>query len=236
MRPFVTHWATFWSLARMEPLHPKSLSEGRRSALDSRELRTIPDWTLVGERAHVVQFYEDDSLLVELLSRFVGAALVTGDVAIVVATERHRTALADRLRMRGLDLAIPLAQRRYFPFDAATTLERFMRRGRPDPDLFDEFVDGLLADASKAAAGGRGRIAAFGEMVALLWAEGKIDAALQLEELWNKAAERYSFSLCCAYPMNGFLGNPHAAPFLKICAQHSHVFPAERRRSFAPAY
>ena len=58
----------------------------------------------------------------------------------------------------------------------------------------------------------------------------------QLEELWNKAADRYSFSLCCAYPMNGFLGNPPAAPFLKICAQHSHVFPAERRRSFAPAY
>lgn len=236
MRPFVTHWETFWSLGRMEPLHPKSVSEGRRSILDSRELRTLPDWTLVGERAHVVQFYEDDGLLVELLSRFVGAALVTGDVAIVVATERHRAALAERLRTRGLDLAVPLAERRYFPFDAAATLERFMRRGRLDPELFDELVDGLLADASKAAAGGRGRIAAFGEMVALLWAEGKIDAALQLEELWNKAADRYSFSLCCAYPMNGFLGNPHAAPFLKICAQHSHVFPAERRRSFAPAY
>src|ERR687898_1110840 len=101
-----------------------------------------------------------------------------------------------------------------------------MRRGTPDPGLFGELVSGMLADASKAAAGGRGRIAAFGEMVALLWAGGKIDAALELEELWNKMAEQYSFSLCCAYPMSGFLGNPHAAPFLKICALHSHVFPA----------
>ena len=33
--------------------------------------------------------------------------------------------------------------------------------------------------------------------------------------------------------MSGFLGNPHAAPFLKICAQHTHVFPAERRQSNA---
>ena len=216
----------------MELLHPK-FSEGRRSAHDPRELRGVPDWTLAGDRAHVVQFYEDDTFLVELLSRFVGAALVTGDVAIVVATERHRAALAERLRTRGLDLAIPLAQRRYFPLDAAATLERFMRRGRPDPELFDQLVGSLLAEASKAAAGGRGRIAAFGEMVALLWAEGKIDAALQVEELWNKTADQYSFSLCCAYPMNGFLGNPHAAPFLKICAQHSHVFPAERPQSFA---
>jgi len=30
--------------------------------------------------------------------------------------------------------------------------------------------------------------------------------------------------------MSGFVGNPHAAPFLKICAQHTHIFPAERRR------
>jgi hypothetical protein len=182
-----------------------------------------------------VQFYEDDSFLVELLSRFVGSALVTGDAAIVVASARRRAALAERLRTRGLDVAIPRAQRRYFPLDAAATLDRFMRRGRPDPELFDELVQRLLAEASKGAAGGRGRIAAFGEMVALLWAEGKIDAALQLEELWNKAADQHSFAMCCAYPMNGFLGNPHAAPFLKICAQHSHVFPAERR-SFAGAY
>jgi hypothetical protein len=220
----------------MEPLHSKSASDVRRSAQSPREMKTVPDWTLAGDHAHVVQFYEDDHLLIELLSRFVGAALITGDSAIVIATERHRNAVAERLRTRGLDLAIPLAQRRYFPLDAATTLERFMRRGRPDPDLFAEFVSGMLADASKAAAGGRGRIAAFGEMVALLWAEGKIDAALQLEGLWNKMAELYSFSLCCAYPMSGFLGNPHAAPFLKICAQHSHVFPAERRRSIATSY
>lgn len=229
MRPFMTHWATSWSLTRMELLHQKS-AEGRRSAPATRDTRAIPDWTLAGNRAHVVQFYEDDGYLVELLSRFIGAALVTGDVAIVVATERHRAALADRLRSRGLDVTIPLKQGRYLPLDAAATLERLMRRGKVDAALFDEMAGSLLADA-RAAAGPRGRIAAFGEMVALLWAEGKIDAALQLEELWNKTADQHSFSLCCAYPMNGFLGNPHAAPFLKICAQHSHVFPAEHRAS-----
>jgi hypothetical protein len=232
MGPFVTHWPTLWFPSRMERLHPKFPSEGRRSAHESRELRTVPDWTLAGDRAHIVQFYEDDSFLVELLSRFVGAALVTGDVAIVVGTERHRAALADRLRTRGLDVAVPLAQRRYFQLDAAATRERLVRRGSLDVGLFDEFVGDLLAEASKAAAGGRGHVAVFGEMVALLWAEGNIDAALELEELWNKTADQYSFSLSCAYPMNGFLGNPHAAPFLKICAQHSHVFPAERRRSY----
>ena len=210
----------------MELVHSKSFDDRRANGSIS-----VPDWTLAGHRAHAVQFYEDDAFLAELLSRFVGASLVTGDAAIVVATPRHREALAERLRSRGFDLSVPENQRRYIPLDAAATLSKFMRNGMPDQILFNELVAPVVEDARDAARGGRGRVAAFGEMVALLWAEGNIEAALQLEELWNRLAEVYSFSLCCAYPMSGFAGNPHAAPFLKICAQHTHVFPAERPRS-----
>ena len=213
----------------MELVHSRPI-EGRRTDRPDASI-SVPDWTLVGHRAHAVQFYQDDAFLAELLSRFVGASLVTGDSAIVVATARHREAVAERLKSRGFDLAVPEKQRRYIPLDAATTLSKFMRGGMPDQTLFNELVGPVVEDARDAARGGRGRIAAFGEMVALLWAEGNIEAALQLEELWNRIADIYSFSLCCAYPMSGFIGNPHAAPFLKICAQHTHVFPAERPRS-----
>ena len=195
----------------------------------SRELKSVADWTLVGDRAHAVQFYENEGLLIELLSRFVGSALAAGDSAIVVATERHRAALAERLLERGLDVSVPQKQRRYQPFDAAQTLARIFRRGKPDPNLFFDTLEPIVQEASRAAGGGRGRIVAFGEMVALLWAEGKIEASLELEQMWNNLADTHAFALCCAYPMSGFVGNPHAAPFLKICAQHSHVFPAERR-------
>jgi MEDS: MEthanogen/methylotroph, DcmR Sensory domain len=222
----VTQWTTVALNVRMELVHPKHLEERRSTKFG-------PDWTLVGQRAHAVQFYENDTFLIELLSRFVGASLVTGDSAIVVATPRHREALAERLRALGFNLTVPLNQKRYLAFDAAETLAQFMRGGRPDPVRFNEMMGPVIEDARDAARTGRGRIVAFGEMVALLWAEGKIDAALELEELWNRLADVYSFSLCCAYPMSGFVGNPHAAPFLKICAQHTHVFPAERRQSNA---
>jgi hypothetical protein len=211
----------------MEFVHSRSSDDRRTDPCDAP--LSVPDWTLVGHRAHAVQFYEDDAFLAELLSRFVGASLVTGDSAIVVATARHRQALAERLHSRGFDLKVPEHQRRYIPLDAATTLSKFMRGGLPDRTLFNELIAPIVEDAHDAARGGRGRIAAFGEMVALLWAEGNIEAALQIEELWNRLADVYPFSLCCAYPMSGFVGNPHAAPFLKICAQHTHIFPAERR-------
>jgi hypothetical protein len=191
-------------------------------------VKSVPDWTLVGHRAHAVQFYENDRFLIDLLSRFVGASLVAGDSAVVVATPRHREALAERLRGVGFNLMVPRNQKRYISFDVADTLAKFMRDDMPDPVLFSETIGPVIEDARDAARTGRGRVAVFGEMVALLWAEGNIEAALHLEELWNRIAEVYSFSLCCAYPMSGFAGNPHAAPFLKICAQHTHVFPAER--------
>ena len=105
--------------------------------------------------------------------------------------------------------------------DAATTLAKFMRNDRPDADLFTEVVGGLVGRI--AAGGGSRRISAFGEMVALLWAQGKHESAIQLETMWNNLAKQHAFALCCAYPMNGF-GNRHAAPFMKICAAHSHVF------------
>ena len=67
----------------------------------------------------------------------------------------------------------------------------------------------------------------FGEMVALLWAEGNSEAAIQLEKLWNSLAKVKPFTLCCAYPLNGFARHVHGAPFLEACAEHSHVIPAE---------
>lgn len=211
----------------MEFVHP--LGNGSPLPDDTpRNGRHLPDWSLIGDRAHVVQFYEEDHTLIELLSRFVGVALVAGDSAIVMAAQKHRDAVVSRLADVGLDVSIARVQGRFVALDASQMLDGFLRNGRPDPERFLELMGEVLESAGRAA-NGRHRVVVFGQMVALLWAQGRVDAALQLEELWNRLADRYAFSLCCAYPMKGFVGNPHAAPFLKICAQHSHVFPAERK-------
>ena len=47
-------------------------------------------------------------------------------------------------------------------------------------------------------------VVVLGEMVAVLWAQQKYDAAIRLEELWNELALTCSFYLCCAYPANAF--------------------------------
>jgi hypothetical protein len=43
--------------------------------------------------AHVVQCYEDDSFLVEMISRLIGNTLNAGDATVVIATGPHRDGL-----------------------------------------------------------------------------------------------------------------------------------------------
>ena len=64
------------------------------------------------------------------------------------------------------------------------------------------------------------RIAVFGEMVALLWADGNKEGAIRLERLWNDLAHTNSFALHCAYPRNGF-GPLDSEDLIEIFAEHS---------------
>src|SRR5580658_2040662 len=73
-------------------------------------------------RAHVAQFYADDTFLLESLSRYIGIALGAGDAAIVIATREHRDGLARILKSRGLDVTAALKTGRYVSLDAAETL------------------------------------------------------------------------------------------------------------------
>ena len=185
------------------------------------------EWDGPATHVHSVQFYEEDSFLLEELSRFVGAALGAGEAGVVIATPSHRAELEQQLRERGLDLRRATAEGRFVAVDAAETLAQFMVDGQPDAARFGERVGGLLARAAGAARGARPRVAAFGEMVALLWMEGQAEAALRLEQLWNDLAQTHVFDLRCAYPLTFFAQAGDHEPIRQICAAHTHVIPAE---------
>jgi len=186
-----------------------------------------------GHAAHVVQFYADDAFFLDGLSKYVGSALAAGDGAIVIATKAHRDGIAQRLRARGMDSTHATAQGRYLVLDAAETLSKFMVNDFPDTALFTDVVGSIVVQATACAEGKSPHVSAFGEMVALLWAQGKIEAALRLEELWNSLAQTHKFSLRCAYPMQAFSREEHGESFLRICALHGGVIPGENYTSLS---
>jgi anti-sigma regulatory factor (Ser/Thr protein kinase) len=176
----------------------------------------------LGPRDHVVQFYEADDDLIAGVGGYLIAALEAGEVAVVVATETHRRALDRHLQTMGLDVETAWSLGKYVELDAAGTLARFMVDGRPDPQLFDEVLGATLRDL---AATGR-PVRAFGEMVALLWDGGEVNAAIELEQLWNDLGREVEFSLYCAYPFASMTGDDHASAREHVCQLHSEVLDA----------
>jgi PAS domain S-box-containing protein len=194
---------------------------------EAAALAPIVLWHDHDPSGHTVQFYTDDSFLLDGLTRFIGTALGSGDTAIVIATKEHREELASRLKIRGDDLSKALAAGRYMELDAADTLAQFMVNGGPDEARFSEVIGNVVRAGQAAAESEPRRVVAFGEMVALLWAAGNPMAAIRLEQLWNDLAKKHSFALRCAYPMGGFDRDEHGQSFRQICGEHSAVIPSE---------
>jgi CheY-like chemotaxis protein len=177
-------------------------------------------------RCHEVQFYSDDAVFLDSFTHFIAAALEAGDLAIVVATESHRDSLVERLKAQGLDMDAAIRQGTYIPLDVAKTLSTFMVGDMPDPDRFFEVVGDLIRTAAKAGKSAHPRIAACGECAPLLWAEGKADAAIRVEQLWDQIATTYEVDILCGYALSSFHGEEDEQVFQSICAEHSAVFHA----------
>ena len=172
---------------------------------------------------HLVQYYEKEDFLCDRIADFMSEGLRGGAAAVLIATRAHSDGVESRFRGKGVDLPQLKATGRYHALDAQETLSRFMVNGRPDPQRFATTIGPVI----RAARGGDRRVLAFGEMVALLWAQGNRDAALRLEELWNDLARTETFALLCAYPIQHFDDAGHAKAFADINAAHTWVTPAE---------
>jgi signal transduction histidine kinase len=203
------------------------MSAAGSPACDGAPLAPLAPWHDYEQPAHVVQFYAEDGFLLDKLGRFVGTALGAGDSAVVIATKAHRDGLSQRLRSRGFDLTSARLRGQYVALDAAETLSQFMVDGWPDEGRFTTLVGEVLARVASPHGNEQPRVAAFGEMVALLWAEGKPEAAIRLEQLWNTLAKTSAFCLYCAYPISAFNHVEQGKLLLKICGEHSRVIPDE---------
>jgi DNA-binding NarL/FixJ family response regulator len=172
---------------------------------------------------HEVLLYPDDAAFLDSCSRFIAAALEAGDVAALVATESHRDSLFHRLKAGGLDVDAEIKHGRYISLDVAKTLSTFMVNDMADWERFVEVVGGLVSGGAKSGKGEHSRVAICGECGPLLWAEGKVDAAIRLEQFLNRLATIYEFDLLCAYASSSFHPEKDDSAFKNICAEHSAV-------------
>lgn len=201
--------------------HPADLPF--QTAIEAFALPCEP--TPAGTPGHDVQFYRTDAHLVRSVVSFLAAGVKAGQPIIVIATAPHRQAFEAGLRTLGLDIDELLSGREAVWLDARETLNCFMEGAVPDRELFMKTVGAVFESVV------RKRhylvVRGYGEMVDLLWKDGNADGAIQLEALWNELADKYSFSLLCAYAMDNFLKDAGSAGCRRVCAHHSRVLPYE---------
>lgn len=169
--------------------------------------------------AHVVEFYGTDECLVEGLREYLTRGLTDGETVVVLATPNRRRQVRVALIGAGVNVVAVEALGQYVRLDASKCLSMIMADGLPDPVRFRESIGGLIAQA-----GAKGqRVRVYSEMVAMLWADGQITAALALERLWNDLGTTHAFALYCAYPGAAFEGGAGTEEFRRICDLHSRV-------------
>lgn len=208
---------------------PKGVDEGGdpRARSPGVVLPASPD-ELLGQPVganHIVQFYEDQDFLADAVAQFLSVGLNAGEPVCVVATDEHRRMIGARLAARGVHVDEARARGQLVWLDARETLARFMVGDMPDWTLFSGTLGAVFEQARQRTPNACVRV--YGEMVDLLWRDGRRQAALSLETMWNELAQSHALSLLCAYVMGNFYRTGDAKSFRDVCRAHSHVLPAE---------
>ncbi len=173
---------------------------------------------------HDVQFYSDDMSFVESATRFIGGALKAGGAAIVIATSSHRESILQSLKADGFDMDGAIQQGTYLSLNAADVISKYMVDGLPDRGRVLETLRGVIDSAAGATKTEHPRVVLLGECVALLWAEGKTEAAMQIERICNGLFDTHDVDILCPYPLSAFQPAPDGSAFKSICAEHTAVF------------
>lgn len=146
---------------------------------------------------HGVYFYQDSNELVEVVAKFVIVSLSGGVPAVLIATSEHLVGVTRHLAQAGYDPSELEARRMLTLLNARDTLKSIAVDGKPHAQRLTALVGGVLEEVRKHSQ--QPCLSLYGEMVDILWSEGRREAALRLEDLWNRLQETSRLNLLCGY-------------------------------------
>jgi len=183
-------------------------------------LERIAQGDSLASHRHDLVFCSSDALLVAAFSRFVGGALDRGNAVIVLLTDAHERSLKRTLQASQVDLALAIRQQRYVSVSINELLAKVMVNRCPDPARFLNAAEELLNEVARHA-GQHAKVVACGECSPTVWADGKVEAAIQLEQLWDDIAKSRQMDILCAYPLAA--RDESVAAVRRLCAEHTAV-------------
>jgi MEDS: MEthanogen/methylotroph, DcmR Sensory domain len=166
---------------------------------------------------HFVDFFAEDDKLVAAATNFLKEGFARGASCIAILTTDHFDQVSGSLAAHGMDVQQLIDEYRLVALDTSETLETLWTEERLDICAFNRKFSELIRLMS---AGGR-EVYIIGEMVDLLAARGRLDLAMQVEDLCNDLSRQHVFRMYCLYCENSLRDFPADASRRTICATHS---------------
>ncbi len=151
---------------------------------------------------HEACIYDSDADIVDWVSAYAAAALKARGAVVLIATLGHLAAVEERLLRANFDLVAASERGSYIRVSAREVIAEIVGPDGPSSSRFLNFVAPMFARASE---GGRG-VRIYGEAVSLLAEDGREEAALELEGLWNAFLAHAPFSMLCGYALADLRG------------------------------
>jgi CheY-like chemotaxis protein len=182
----------------------------------------LPQWWRAAGHRHDLQFFASDDSLTASVASYFEHGLQAGHAIVAVASAAHRQALDAELKHRSINASALADEGRYCVFDSRSALDAILDHGVPNALKFEEAL-GPLTDLPRTA-GTPTRVTMFGEVAPILWAEGHLEAALEVERIADRFAAARPMSLLCMYPCTDDLAQARQT-MSRVCAEHHAIVP-----------
>jgi hypothetical protein len=167
---------------------------------------------------HFVQICDSSESMTAAAGAFLADAHSAGDRLLIVSREANWADIHRILTARGVNVSAETVHGRLLACNAVTKLGQLLRHGMPHEPSFEVAIGEPVRELAA-----NGRLSIYGEMVDVLAQADEIEAAIALEQMWNRLAERTPFRLMCGYTSAHFVSRRAELRLRDVCAAHAHV-------------
>ena len=175
---------------------------------------------------HDVSFYDDRTMLECCIVDYALEGLDADETVVLIVAASSLPSVRQAIAAQGADVDDLCRRRVLMLFDADATLGSVTTRDGIDWPAVTALAGRVVGDAKSTSRPMR----LFGEMVALLWQRGDVQAALDLEKLWDELAHQHCFDVLCAYPTMATTVPGAARPINAMCALHDATVSIDNGR------
>lgn len=187
------------------------------SSIPAKDPARTSDHQVLG---HEMTVYSSESFLRSSVTEFLAPALQGEGAVVIVASAVHAAMLETALAERGIDLSRARRAGRLLVVDAAETLAEVRIGGAIDDARLRPLLEEVLDQAGTATR----EVRVYGEIVSLLWAEGDVAGAMQVEGLWEGLRRQRPFLLHCGYHVADIDRAEGAGELADIRACHDRTY------------